>query len=190
MGITVRPLAPDMATVFTEYLGGLDFGHAPHWASCYCRYYHTDCPQGEWMERTADRNRAEAMEDIANGKMKGYLAFDGDQCIGWCNANNAREYVRLQEYAGHLLDGRKVGCVICFVIHPSYRGRGVARLLLKHAIADFREQGYDAVMALPYEVGADADPQRLYRGTLGMYREYGFQEIERHDSLCVMWLGL
>lgn len=188
MSYTIKPLSSELAMTFTEYLENIDFGHAPHWATCFCTFYHLNCSHEEWKTRTGSQNRAEAMEQINNGKMKGYLAFDGDKCIGWCNANDVRRYVRLENQIKSIIKEKKVGCTICYVIHPDYRKQGIARLLLKRAIEDFIVQGYDAVLAMPVDV--KEDPELLYRGTLNMYNEYGFREIERHGDTCIMRLDL
>ncbi len=186
MSYSIKPLSPALATTFTDYLSNLDFGHEPHWATCFCRYYHSNCSADQWQIRTGEHNRLEAVDQIQAGKMKGYLAFDGDKCIGWCNANDASQYIRLEQDIKHIMDGKKVGCVICFVIHPDYRKQGVARLLLKKAVEDFRQGGFDAVLALP--VGRMDNPEKHYRGTLNMYKELGFVEIEKHDPVSVMLL--
>ncbi len=186
MDYEIKALTPELADTFAEYLAKVDFSYAPHWATCYCRYYYSDCSQEEWMEQSGDKNRAEAIQKIKEGSMRGYLAFDGDRCIGWCSANDARRFVRLGKYIERQIKGKKVGCVICFVIHNEYRGKGVARLLLRQAVQDFATQRFDAVLALPIE--SKAEPQKQYRGTLNMYQEQGFQEIEKHDNLSVMWL--
>ena len=186
MKYTIKPLGPELATTFAEYLGSLDFGYEPHWATCFCRFYHTNCSYEQWYSRTGEENRSEAIEQIQAGNMKGYLAFDGDQCIGWCNANNVSQYIRLEKDIKHIVTGKKVGCIICFVIRQEYRKQGVARLLLKQSVEDFRLQGFDAVLAIPVDT-ADK-PEKLYRGTMNMYRELGFSEIERHDNVAVMWL--
>lgn len=188
MDYMIKALTPELADTFAEYLAKLDFGYAPHWASCYCRYYYSDCSQPEWMERSGDANRAEAIQKIKEGRMRGYLAFDGAKCIGWCSANDVRSFVRLEKDIEHLTKDKKVGCVICFVIHPEYRGRGIARQLLDQAVRDFRTQGFQAVLALPFELKEAA--QKQYRGTLNMYRERGFKELEKHDSTSVMWLEI
>lgn len=188
MDFIIKALTPELADTFTEYLAGLDFGHAPHWASCYCRYYYLDCPQNEWMTRSGAQNRDEAVQKIKEGAMRGYLAFDGDTCIGWCNANDARAFVRLEADICHLIKDKRVGCVICYVIHPDYRGKGVARLLLRQAVQDFSADKYDAVIAMPFEAGDSL--QKRYRGTFNMYREQGFQEIEKQDGVSVMLLDI
>ncbi|MEL7605686.1 MAG: GNAT family N-acetyltransferase [Sedimentibacter saalensis] len=188
MKYEIRKLNAELALTFADYLGNLDFGHAPHWATCFCRYYHTNCSRDEWQQRSGATNRQEAIENIESGKMKGYLAFDDNKCIGWCNANNVNEYLRLKDDLEALIKDKKTGCVICFVIYPEYRGQGVARQLLKQAIEDFKVQGYEAVIALPIE--NKNEPEKLYRGTLNMYKENGFKEIEKQDNMSIMWLDI
>ena len=83
--------------------------------------------------------------------MKGYLVFHEDKCIGWCNANEAGHFIRLEEKMKPIIKDQKVGCVICFVVHPQYRKQGVARMLLERAVKDFKLEGFEAVLALPLE---------------------------------------
>lgn len=186
MEYKIRPLVPELAAVFTDYISSLDFGHEPHWSTCFCRFYHTDCSSEQWQNRTGEENKAEAIEQIEAGNMKGYLAFHGSKCIGWCNANDIHQYIRLEGDLKHVVKDQKVGCAICFVIHPEYRRQGVARQLLKQAVEDFKEQNFDAVLAVP--VDNKEFPERLYRGTLNMYSELGFTEVERHGNVSVMYL--
>jgi GNAT superfamily N-acetyltransferase len=186
MKYTIKPLCPELAETFIEYLESLDFSHATHWATCFCRFYHTNCSTLQWQNRSGEENSIEAVEQIKAGNMRGYLAFHEDKCIGWCNANNINQYIRIEEDIKHLVNDQKVGCVICFVIHQEYRNQGVARLLLNQAIEDFRAQGFDAVLALPVDI--KGEPEKLYRGTMNMYLELGFEEIERQDNVSIMLL--
>jgi GNAT superfamily N-acetyltransferase len=188
MNYTIKPLNAELSKTYIEFLGNLDFSHSPHWATCFCRYYHTNCSAEEWQNRKGQENRLEAVEEIKAGNMKGYLAFDGDKCIGWCNANDSHQYQRLENEFKSLIKDQKAGCVICFVIHPEYRKQGVARLLLRQAIEGFKAQGFDAVIALPVDL--KDEPEKLYRGTMNMYKEYGFEEIEKYERVSVMWLKL
>jgi len=188
MNCTIKPLVPEMAQSFVDYLGNLDFHHAPHWSTCFCRFYYTDCSQEEWMGRNGENNAAEAVQMIGEGQMNGYLAFDGDTCIGWCLADDAARFIRLKNEMAPVITGKKVGSILCYVIRPEYRGQGVARKLLKRAVDDFKTKGYDAVLTLPVDIKDDL--QKRYRGTLHMYEELGFERIQQHDLLSVMWLNL
>lgn len=187
MSYRIEPLEHHSATIFTDYLGNLDFGHAPEWSTCYCRFYHTDCDMNTWMSRSGETNKIEAINAIGQGEMKGFLAFDEDKCIGWLNANDARSMIRLKNEMAPMIKDKKVGCTICYVIHPEYRSKGVARLLLKAAIEHFKAVGYDSILALPVTGG---EAQRHYRGSLNMYLENDFKEVDAIDDLHIMWLDL
>lgn len=188
MSYTVKAVTEDNKEIFAEFLGNLDFSHAPHWATCFCRFYFTDCSQEEWMKRTGEDNRMEALQEIKAGHMKGYLAFDNDKCIGWCNADNADKFIRIKEYINPLIKDEKAGCVTCYVIHPDYRRQGVARLLLKQAITDFKLQKFNSVIAMP--VNSVQSSELSYRGSMNMYAENGFTVIDKQDSVRVMKLDL
>jgi GNAT superfamily N-acetyltransferase len=188
MAYVIKPLTPALAIQFADYLSGVDFSETPHWASCFCRFYHTTCSTQEWMERTLEQNRSEAMREIAAGNKHGYLAFENDACVGWCNACDIGNLPRLADENEQYCRGKRVGCTICFLIHPEHRGRGLARQILSRAVEDFRAAGYDAMIALPVESpGAE---KRRYRGTLHMYEEAGYRTLEVDDRLHVMWLDL
>lgn len=186
MNFIIKPLSPELAETFTEYFGSLEFGHAPHWAGCFCQYYFSDCQFEEWISRDGDQNRSMALENIRNGIMEGFLAFDGDKCIGWCNANDIQKLLRIKDEVKDVVKDMKVGCVICFVIHPEYRGRGVARQLLKQAVEDFRATGFNAVISIPVKNVEVQEKQ--YRGTYNMYKEQGFTETQQDDETVLMML--
>lgn len=188
MSLSIRALTPDMGSVFVQYLEELEFRHSPDWKGCFCRFYHEKCSFKEWIERTHDQNRADAIQAIATGTMKGYLAFDGEVCVGWLNANDALAYPRLIADLQEYIAGKKVGLTICFVIRPEYRGQGVARQLLSAAIEGFRQAGYDAAISLP--IARDTHPEKRYRGTLHMYDEEGYQVLARREDIEVRWLDL
>ncbi len=188
MDYTVKPLDAGDGKLFTEYLGNMDFSQTPHWATCFCQFYYCNCSSEEWMGRDGEINRAEALEEIQKGNMKGYLAFDGEKCIGWCSANDISRFPRLMEDVSDLTEGKKTGCTICYVIHPDYRRQGLARQLLKTAVEDFRKQGFEQVIAFP--VVADTPVETHYRGSVNMYLENGFREIGSFENVRAMLLEL
>lgn len=177
-----------MSDAFADFVGSLDFAHAPHWATCYCRYYYSDCSQAEWMERTGEENRNEALAEIKKGLMAGYLAFDGDKCIGWCSANDIDSLIRLKADLESYVSNKKAGCINCFLIHPEYRGLGVATQLMEKAVEGFKEKGFQAVIAIPFE--NSQSPQKQYRGTMSMFIKAGFQKVGESDIVSIMRLDL
>lgn len=183
--LSIKPLEPENADQLLDYLGGLDFGHAPHWSTCFCQFYQTNCEMGEWKARSGETNRAEAQERIQKGLMQGYVATLGDKVVGWLNANDAMAFPRLKDSLAPYVAGGRWGVPICYVIHPEHRGKGVAKALLQRAISDFRARGFDGVIALPI-AGDNMDPQLLYRGAQKMYENLGFDLIESRGDMRLM----
>ena len=184
MNLTLRPLGPENAQESLNYLENLYFHHAPDWSGCFCRFYHNNCSNEEWSKRTPQHNKSEALESIHNGSMKGFLAYHEDQVIGWVNANRVDAYPRLENFVEAYVRSPKTGCLVCFVIHPDYRRQGVARALLKEAVDQFTGDGYDAVLAFPFE--SKDEPEKAYRGSLSMYLELGFTILETRNGMSVM----
>lgn len=188
MNLSVRPLDPSLAETFVGFFDSLSFEHAKDWKGCYCRYYQTPVATEVWMRRPASLNREDALLAIRNGSMTGFLAFEGDRCVGWVNAGEAQNYPRLAKDLEPFCGTGKTGLSICFVVDPEWRNRGIARSLLGAAVADFRKRGFSRLLGLPLDVPMPGD--RRYRGTLNMYREAGFAERARIGNTVVMELSL
>jgi ribosomal protein S18 acetylase RimI-like enzyme len=70
----------------------------------------------------------------------------------------------------------KVCSIVCFVVHPDCRRKGIARKLLEQVIADYSKRDYDYIEAYPGN--SQLSCERLYKGPLELYKEFGFR-IER-----------
>ena len=178
----IRRLAPSDAELLIHYFQTLDYHHQPEWQTCYCQFYHQDCSMDQWIEQSKHgKNEAITCEDIQSGRMHGYLIFDGELLIGWLNANHYQRYLRLVKSLHPYLTSPYTAVMICFVIHPDYRGQGVARQLLQYAIHDLHEQGYQSIIALPRE--DPHHPEHRYRGTFHMYEGAGFTLVNEELPL-------
>lgn len=178
--IQIKPLSPDMAQIFTNYLDGLDFSHAEHWHFCYCQYYHINCSTAAWRQRTAEQNRLQAEENIKSGLMRGLVAMDGEQMVGWLNVNDVNQYALLKDDEElHQFPGRSA-MVVCFVIHPDYRGKGLASRMLAEAVEESRKQGFDRIIGRPFTWSTH--PERQYHGVPKMYENLGFEEISEANG--------
>jgi GNAT superfamily N-acetyltransferase len=174
--LTIRTLNPHDAEAFVTYLADMDFQHAPQWAGCFCRFYATDCSMEAWTRRDPQQNRTETIEAIRQGTMKGLLALDGERIIGWLNANRVEAYPRLNGFVEPYVTTQATGALVCFVIHPDYRGQGVATRLMHEALGVFKAQGITDVLSFPFE--NPDHPQRAYHGSLSMHQKAGFTLIE------------
>jgi GNAT superfamily N-acetyltransferase len=187
MIVDIQALRPENKLDFARLLEGAHFDHAPEWKSCFCRFYHTSCAFPEWMKRSKETNREESLAEIDAGRMKGYLAYDGSRCVGWLNANRFEAFPRLAPVKADLPDGLKIGITLCYVVDPAYRGQGIAGKLLNAAIRGFEEEGFDAVVALPF---ADATEERMYRGRLSMYLSREFVPWKEREGVTLVYKPL
>ncbi len=183
MSITIRPLTINDADLFTSFLEKMDFSHQPFWKGCYCRYYHSDCPNSQWKDRVGDFNKNEAKEQIEEGLMHGYLAFDNDQPIAWVNVGYWENYPRLKPILQPYAD-LDTAVAICFMVEITHRGQGVAGLLLDYILKDLVGLGFKTLITIPESVNNLSAVS--YRGPLSMYEKRGFVPIHSENGQTIM----
>jgi len=175
--VQIRALSPERLPDFLEFFDGTAFSDNPKWSSCYCQCFYEDHRVVKWSERTASENRARACERIDAGLMQGYLAYSDDTPIGWCNAAPRKLIHALDDEP--IPDAEQVGAIICFLVEPSHRGRGVARQLLEAACDGLRQQGLRVAEANPRPKADSAAANHF--GPLGLYLSAGFS-VYREDG--------
>jgi len=127
-----------------------------------------------------------AERQIADGVLRGYLAYVDGKSIGWCNANDRANYPADAPYdvPFHAPAKAKEKAVICFEIAPDYRGKGVATALLQQVIADAETEGYIAVVSFP-----KVRTERFewdFQGPIRLYEKAGFSKVSEKDGKMVM----
>ena len=159
---------------FLDYFDHVAFnGSNEQWDGCYCQFY-LNTPEriAEIQAQPENRhaiNRESACSRIESGKMQGYLAFDGNEMVGWLLAGESLLFPNVPD--AH----EKLARMLCFVIHPKRRGEGVATAMLDHAITDLQARGFEAIEAAPYKSVPTFEGN--YRGTLSMYEKAGFDQV-------------
>jgi len=179
--ITVKPLSPALTEDFFEFFNLRAFTDSPPWGGCYCQF-----PQMSKEDAVKARETPEAFgeggiirEQHRTGAIRGYLAYADGLPIGWCNAND-RANLPIEPAGGpsHYAPAeRKEKAVLCFEIAPEYRGKGVARALLRRVIDDARAEGCTAIEAYP-----DQSRKRDnydYHGPVRLYEKAGFVVVEK-----------
>jgi GNAT superfamily N-acetyltransferase len=188
MNLIIKALTPALVDDYLNFFDTVAFCDHEAWAGCYCLFYHTD-PAGDATEDTGAWNtavrRARAERMIWDGELTGYLAYDGEKVVGWCNAGEKRSFCRLRADSSLWFDTEKVKSVVCFTIAPDMRGRGIATALLKKVVEDAAGQGYAFVEGYP--VDADrADTFRHYHGHPEMFEKQGFVPVRRLEGRTVV----
>jgi ribosomal protein S18 acetylase RimI-like enzyme len=182
MDISIKPLSADLTADYLYFFDNIAFSENPAWSACYCYSFHFTGTNEEWNR---DNNRSTVIRLIDEKKMTGYLAYSGGRPVGWCNANNRLNYQRLLKYYD-LIDNPldKVCSIVCFLISPDYRRKGVALKLLGQIYNDYSIGDYDYLEAYPGK--GTLSCERHYKGPLSLYEKFDFQIEKEHDDYYVV----
>jgi GNAT superfamily N-acetyltransferase len=187
MEITVKALSPALIEDYFGFFDTVAFSDHDEWAGCYCMFYHTDpdhdstANTGAW-DIAVRKARAERM--IWDGELTGYLAYESDRVVGWCNAGDKKSFCRLRANEKLWFDVEKAKAVVCFLIAPDMRGKGVAKQLLRRVCDDAAAQGYAFVESYPFN--GKLDNFKHYHGHPAMYEEAGFETVREFKDFSVV----
>jgi GNAT superfamily N-acetyltransferase len=173
----IIPLTRALRDEFLAFFEGEAFADNPRWASCYCQFPQEDHREVDWEARSGSENRKLACDRIDAGTMRGYVALVDGQAVGWCSAGPRVGYRFFDD--DPVADADEVGSVMCFVVAPAHRGRGVARSLLEAALAGFVERGLTVAEAYP-NPQATTDAANHF-GPMSLYLSSGFA-VQSEDS--------
>jgi len=187
----LTPARQDDYLRFFDHERGPAFADNPGWATCYCHYYEVP-PALEWKSFDGPMNRAAMAARIATGEMEGYLAYDGEEVVGWMNA---QPYTKLSHACARLriaepplpVPPHDAAAIVCFVIPPARRRQGIARALLAAGIANLAARGLALVDAFPWNTEpGNTKATDHYHGSLPMFAQAGFAPIAVHENVTVV----
>ena len=181
--VEILPMGPDSATDAIEFFDTDAFPDNPWWGACYCMFY----PRGgrtneNWGQEPWQVNRDDQLHRIETGQTTGMLAWSDGKVIGWCNATQRAELPGLTTG-----DDEGVASIVCFVIAPPYRGRGVATRLLDGVVSHFNAIGFRRLEAYP--VREAKDEARAFHGTLDLFSRFGFHVVSEEPLVVGLDLG-
>ena len=142
---------------------------------CFCVAWWVETWDG-WGQRTAAENRSLRERLIENGTFDGYLAYDDDAPVGWCQVLPRDRLVKIRRQF-HLEPDDGTWAIGCFLVHPEHRRRGVARRLLAEVLDDLPRRGVRRVEAYPKRV-AGGDAGDLWNGPEALLRANGFTTLK------------
>lgn len=191
MNLSIKPLTPELVADYFDFFENRAFADdSPY--RCYCQVYQMSKTQYQAIYDDVAKNpgpasRAEAERQIANGILRGYLAFVDGLSIGWCNANDRANYPAEPVYDDtpfHAPAENREKAVVCFEIAPEYRGKGVATALLQRVINDAKVEGYNAAVGFP--VMRDERYEWDCAGPIRLFEKAGFFKVSEKDGRMVM----
>jgi ribosomal protein S18 acetylase RimI-like enzyme len=128
----------------------------------------------------AKANRADLKALVDAGKSPGLIAYHGGVPVGWVSVAPRGEFAKLKRSpVMKPVDDKPVWSIICFVVPSAHRGRGVARALLRGAIAHARKHGATLIEAYPVDKPGRSSDNAMWFGAKSMYERAGFREVAR-----------
>ncbi len=117
--------------------------------------------------------------------MNGYLAYNQGSPVGWCNVNRKSGFeLLLTDDRIRFFDDESVASIVCFLIDPNWRKKGVAGQLLRRVCEDYQKEGFLWLEAYP-RVNAKSNAEN-FRGPVSLYRRAGFFVFQEHEDLLVL----
>jgi GNAT superfamily N-acetyltransferase len=186
--VEVRELTPELLDDYLRFFDKDAFIDFPYWSGCYCGFY--DTPGDKWdpTAKAGPAHRAAQAERIRSGKSHGLLAIADGRVVGWCNAQSRSNFLNMRRYATAIDDpSEPVGAIMCFLVAPGHRGKGIGTALLNAACDKFRRDDLHVAEGYPTTNPVKSTwetpwAEENYKGPLSMYLKAGFKihrQLER-----------
>lgn len=188
--ISIKPLTPELNKDYIDFFDNRAFTDNNPNGPCYCTSPNQDEEEIKQMVSefrlfgVKDTVRKYAVKMLEENKISGYLAYDGEISIGWCNAADMESYVGfVPQFAREKICGKTIS-IVCFEIAPEYRGMGIASAFIDKVCEDAKSKGYVAVEG--YANLSDVRNDFDYQGPIRLYQKAGFVEAARENGQVVM----
>lgn len=203
---TIKKLTPDLERDYFDFFDNRAFSDGSPYYPCYCSAFnmskeqiHTELYQriqvyGDGKEGWKRALRESAVTRVRRGEIQGYLVFDNEVAIGWCNANDRMNYYRVGEFdlsnvppdeiRDDCQEKGKIKSIVCFEISPEYRRKGIATQLLDRICEDAKLDGYECVETYP--AVNEGKSGLAFTGPIRLYEKAGFYHYEQRGNTVVM----
>lgn len=122
--IVIKPLTPALKMDYLDFFDNRAFTDGNPNGPCYCT---SPNQEEETIKRMVSEFKSNGVKEtlrkyaikmLDENKIQGYLAFDGDVSVGWCNAANIESYIEfVPDFARDKVCGKTVS-IVCFEIAP------------------------------------------------------------------------
>ena len=188
--IVIKKLTSELKNDYLDFFDNRAFSDNNPNGPCYCTSPNQDEKTIKKMISEFEINgvketiRKYAVNMLDKGEINGYLAFDNEMAIGWCNASDIDSYKGFVPGFAKEHKCGKTMSIVCFEIAPLYRGRGIALKLIEKVCMDAKANGYVAV-----EGYAKITKQRDefdFTGPMHLYEKAGFSLIMEQNGVAIM----
>ena len=188
--ISIKRLTSDLNNDYLDFFDNRAFTDDNPNGPCYCTSANQNEEEirqmvSEFMKFDVKETvRRYAVEMLNQNRIQGYLAYDGDLSVGWCNAADMESYAGfVPEFARKNTCGKTIS-IVCFEIAPEYRGMGIASAFIERICNDAKAEGYAVVEG--YAILSDKRNDYDYQGPVRLYEKAGFTEAARENGQIVM----
>jgi GNAT superfamily N-acetyltransferase len=111
----------------------------------------------------------------------GVLAYVDGEAAGWCSVAPKSTYRALvrSRTIPHVQD-EGAWSVVCFVVRPAFRRRGLMHQLLAGAVGHAQEMGATVLEGYPVDPGGErVDQVSGYVGTVALFGAHGFSRVRQ-----------
>lgn len=176
--ISYKKLRPAMWSAFEEL-----FGARGACGGCWCMWWRVERGGKLWDETKGKRAKTSMKRLVSSGKAMGIIAFDGKQPVGWCSFGPRADFPRIETVKAYRRDDATgVWCINCFFIARTHRGQGIARGLIRAAVAAMNRRGVRTIEGYPVTKTRDGRALSAafsWTGPLVIFEELGFTEVQR-----------
>ena len=183
MNIKIKKLSKELISDYIHFFENIAFSDHKEWSYCYCCGFHIDDTEIQRIHKEKELNgtleeglKNEAISFINENILQGYLVYEKNNVIGWCNCNNKLNYKRLYT-RNELWDENekniKIKTIVCFMIAPDMRGKGIASEILNQICLDAIEEGFSCIEAYPTK--NNGNNFEHYPGPYRLYEKSGFK---------------
>jgi GNAT superfamily N-acetyltransferase len=171
--IDVHPATAERWPDVANLMGGLGS------FQCWCQYWRMSSSEYSASGRESDLRRARLHDQTRLEPAPGVLAYVDGRPVGWCGFGPRSRLERLVRSRTILpLDDKPVWSIVCFLVRPGFRRRGVAKALLGGVIDYARQQGAVGLEAYPVaNDGRRVDTAFAYVGLMGLFEQAGFRRV-------------
>jgi len=174
MDLTVRPVTAGQWPALEDL-----FGRAGASNGCWCMYWRIG---PRYRDRPHEDNKRD-LERLARSRQPpGLLAFDGGNCVGWCELAPRADLDWLAR-GRHFrpVDDLPVWSLPCFYVRRTHRRQGVMGTLIGAAVGVAAAAGAPALEAYPVDTAVPGHTRNLFLGVASVFAEHGFQVVARRQ---------